>query len=424
MDPDDGPEEEGPFFAWLPPDDRLWRHPSEAPGEQPPGDGRDTDRPSSGRFAGSALVGSWAHRPLTRIWTVAVVAGIIGAAAASGVGMVSGAFAPRTTVVDSVIPTAPVETLASATASSVDWTTVDDAIAASVVDIDVTTASGPASGSGLLFQPGIGVTYVITNSSLVSGAQEITATLASGESYHARLVGADPISGLALISVPTTTVTFPDLGTVADLQLASPVLAVGARDSDGGSVFPGSVSAEDLRVDATGGAILQNLLAVSGPPPIPSSAAGGPLVDEQGRVVGVTISLDPTDSTDAGLLFAVPVDVATHVAQQLLAGKPVTHPWLGVTNAVDTSSSVARQFGLSGGVSVGQVWPGSPASGLGLGPNDIITSFNGQSVVSCGTLTQVLYSQTQPGLSVMISYLHKGKPVQTTVMVRNQPTGS
>ena len=115
-------------------------------------------------------------------------------------------------------------------------------------------------------------------------------------------------------------------------------------------MFPGSISAEDLQVDATGGTVIQNLIAVSGPPALPSTAAGGPLLDDRGHVVGITLSVDPTDATDAGLLFAVPVDVAEHVAQQLLAHKPVTHPWLGVTNASRTRpSAVAHQFGLAGG---------------------------------------------------------------------------
>jgi S1-C subfamily serine protease len=421
VEPDDGSEEEGPFFAWLPPDDRLWRHPSETLGDQP-GQAGDAGGSGSGRGGpASGFLSTFSHGPLTRIWTVAVLAGIIGAAAASGLGMVSGVFAARTTVVDPVVPTAPVETVASATVSSVDWTDVDDTIAASIVDIDVTSVSGSASGSGVLFEPGDGVTYVFTDSSLVTGAYKISTTFASGEQYPARVVGNDPISGLALIAVPTAGRDFPQLGSVADLQLASPVLAVGARMSGGGSVFTGAVSAEDLQVNATGGSVIQNLIAVSGPPAMPSTAAGGPLLDEQGHVVGITVSLDPTDATDAGLVLAVPVDVAEHVAQQWLAHKALTHPWLGVTGVVDTSPSVAQQFGLSGGASVGQVWPGSPASRLGLNSNDIITSFDGQQVVSCGALTQLLFSQTTPGRPVTITYLHKGKPVQATVMVRDQP---
>jgi putative serine protease PepD len=424
VESDDGPEEEGPYFAWLPPDDRLWRHPSEVPAA--PSAGGGPERPIAGStslVAPSSQATGWARSPVTRIWAVALVAGLIGAAAASGVGMLSGAFEQQTTVVRSVMPTAPTDTLASSTASGVDWTTVDDAVAPSVVNIAVSSASGPASGSGILFEQGNGEAYIITDSSLVAGADGIEVTFVSGDQYQAHLVGSDPLTGLALVAIPSWTQSFPQLGSVADLQLAEPVLAVGARASGDASVFPGSVSAEDREVDVSGGSTMQNLIAVSGPPAMASSAAGGPLVDQQGRVVGITVDLDPTDSTDQSLIFAVPVDIAMHVSQELLAGLAVTHPWLGVTNTYDMTSADARQFDLSGGAQIGQVWPGSPASRLGLDPSDVITSFNGSPVTSSGTLTQLLYSQVQPGHWASISYLHKGRSVQTMVYISSQPDG-
>src|SRR5439155_17079435 len=131
--------------------------------------------------------------------------------------------------------------------------------------------------------------------------------------------------------------------------------------------FQGSVTAEDRAVDVTGGTTMQGLIGVSGPP-LPSGAAGGPLVDDQGRVVGVTLNLSPVNAADQDLTYAVPVDVAMHVVQQMLAGNALTHPWLGVTSASDITTAVAAQYGLPGGAQVEQVAPGSPASQLGLTP--------------------------------------------------------
>ena len=142
-------------------------------------------------------------------------------------------------------------------------------------------------------------------------------------------------------------------------------------------MFSGSVTAEDREVDVTGGSTMENLIAVSGSSPLPEHRGGGPLVDQYGRVVGITVSLDPTNNSDQGLLFAVPVDVAVHVTQQLLAGARVTHPWLGMVNADDITSAVADQYSVSGAAQVGQVSPGSPAGRMGLRPDDIITSLNG-----------------------------------------------
>jgi S1-C subfamily serine protease len=300
---------------------------------------------------------------------------------------------------------------------------VDDAIAPSVVEIQVTTASGPATGSGVVFEPGSGETYIVTDSALVSGATAIQVSFVAGQQYHGQVVGADPLSGLAIVAVaaPTWEASFPPLGTVATLRLANPVLALGARANAPASVFSGSIAAEDREVDLTGGSTMENVIAVSGSSPLPNTAAGGPLIDQQGEVVGITLSLNPTNSTDQSLLFAVPVDVAVHVAQQLLARTSVTHPWLGVTNADDVTSVDANQYGFSGGAEVGQVVPGSPAARAGLRPSDIITSINSRPVTSSGTLTQIVISLGQPGHPLTIRYLHKGKPVQATVEVVNQP---
>jgi putative serine protease PepD len=349
-----------------------------------------------------------------------VVAGVIGAVAASGIGMMTGAFQRQTTVVHSVIGGGPAETLTSDAAPAANWTSVDDAIAPSVVDIDVSTPSGPTSGSGFLFAPGNRASYVITDSSLVTNQTGIRVTFDGGDQYHGHLVGQDPISGVALIAVPTEENNFPQLGTVASLQFANQLLAVGARTASG-SVFQDSVTAEDRSVDVTGGITMQSLIGLSGPP-LPPSAAGGPLVDDLGRVVGMTLNLSPVNSADQALTFAVPVDVAMHVAQQMLNGDALTHPWLGVTSSSDITTGVASQYGVPGGAQVEQVSPGSPASRLGLSPSDIITAFDNQPVISSGSLTQLL-SQAQPGRPVMISYLHQGKSVHSSVFVWNQPGG-
>jgi S1-C subfamily serine protease len=328
VDPDDGMEEEGPYLAWVPPDDRLWRHPSEGPAQEGPNATQADDHGGAGKGGPPSGQSGWAQHPVTRIWMVAIVAGLVGAVVASGVGLITGAFEARTTVVRSVVPTAPTVTLASATSNSVNWTAVDDAIAPSVVEIQVTTASGPATGSGVVFEPGSGETYIVTDSALVSGATGIQVSFVAGQQYHGQVVGTDPLSGLAIVAVaaPTWEQSFPPLGTVATLRLANPVLALGARANAPASIFSGSIAAEDREVELTGGSTMENVIAVSGSSPLPNTAAGGPLIDQQGEVVGITLSLNPTNSTDQGLLFAVPVDVAVHVAQQLLARTSVTHP--------------------------------------------------------------------------------------------------
>ena len=421
MEPDDGLDEDGPFMPLLPPDDRLWRHPSEmhvAAEMRGGGAGKYLPPPSSTGL-GAEPSG------MRRIWAVALVAGVVGALTASGLGIVTGVFEQNTTVIRSVTAQAPELTLASDRAgaiTSTDWTAVDDALAPSVVAVSVDSPSGPATGSGLLLLQGSSNSYIVTDSSIVSGGGQIVVSYLSGQIANGRLVGSDPLSGIALVSVPNRQGPFPSLGSVSDLRVANPVLAIGARTSSGGSVFAGSVTAEDREVDVAGGLSMQNMIAATASQ-VPDSLGGGPMVDGQGKVVGITVALDPTNTTDQGLVFAVPIDVAERVAQEMLDGTRVDHPWLGVSDTADLSSAVARGMGLSGGAQVGQVFPGSPASRIGLSANDIITAFNGVPVTSTGALTRLI-AQCVPGKQIPISYIHMGLARSATVAVSSQPDGS
>ena len=445
VEPDDGMEEEGPSTPLLPPDDRLWRHPSEvhltgdarrggagnlgsapSPGTASGRSSGSGSGPTSGSASGPGSGGLALDRLAGhRVWAVALVAGVVGALAASGIGMVTGIFEQQTTVVRSVTAQGPEPTLASDSAAgsgSTNWPAIDDTLAPSVVAVNVSSASGPEVGSGVLFMQGSSNSYIVTDSSLFDGGGSIMVSYLSGETDRAHLLGSDPTSGIALLSVPNRQGPFPVLGSVADLRVANQVLAIGARTSAGGSVFEGSVTAEDREVDVAGGLAMENMIAATASQ-VPDSLGGGPLIDGQGRVVGITVSLDPTNSMDQGLVFAVPVDVAERIAQAMLNGSSIEHPWIGISDAADLSSSVATQLGISGGAQVGQVLSGSPASRVGLASNDIITSFNGIPVTSTGTLTRLL-SQCTPGKQAPISYLRGGLARTAVLTVSNQPNGN
>ena len=119
-------------------------------------------------------------------------------------------------------------------------------------------------------------------------------------------------------------------------------------------------------------------------------------MDQAGQVVGITVGLDPADPTDQDLIFAVPIDEAVNVTEEILGGQQLTHPWLGISNTVDLTPTVAQELGLPGGARPQSVAPNSPASRIGLTPRDIITSFDGHQVTSAGALTRCLPSAS-PG---------------------------
>jgi putative serine protease PepD len=399
---DDGPEEEGPFSQWVSPDDRLWRHPSEFRLSTPPGGVATLEHPSP-----------------VRTWTVAVVAGLVGALLASGVTMASGGLGHRTTVLQQAVTrVASPDTLAVASQSTVadpNWSVVDNRIEAYVVAI---TNSDGSSGSGVVYADGSGSSqrsFILTTDDLVGGSIQVTFN--DGETQAAHLVGSDPKSGLALLSVTGTNRPLPVFGSVADLQVAEQLLAVSGSDEGDPPLASLTVQSVDDAVAASDDETMVGMLAVTGSA---TTDEGGALVDATGQVVGITTSMTAIDPAQENTSYAIPIDVARHVAGQLLAGRPATHPYIGVGNTVDLSSLIAQQLGVAGGARLGTVASGSPAAAAGLSQEDVITALDGRPVPSAGTLISVIAS-SQPGTSMTVSYLHQGKPATATVRVTEQP---
>lgn len=414
-------DEDGPFYAWLPPEDRLWRHPSEA------APGADGGRPGGSRGSqGRRLPTPAAGWRAT--WAVAAVAGLVGACAATGVGLASGIWPRDTTVVRSVQPSTSAVTLAAVGPEPTNWTAVDGSVAASVVTVSVDGSAGPQVGSGLVFlQSGTGLTYVVTDRSLFARDRAmgyigtIDVSFLSGTTSRARLVGDDPLSGLVVLSIPAAPEAVPAaLGTVTDLREAEQVLAVGSRRAP--SVSNGVISSEDRTVPLADGSDLDSLLAVS-MPPLSSTAAGGPLLNQFGQVVGITLNVEAVDQVDQQFTYAVPIDEVSRVATDLIDGSPVTHPWIGVSDAEDLPSVMAHQLGLDGGVQVGLVASGSPAAAAGLRADDIVTSLDGRPVATTGALMARIAAAT-PGRAVAITYVHRGRTVATSVRVADEPGDS
>jgi putative serine protease PepD len=401
---DDGQEEEGPLFAWLPPEDRLWRHPSEVGGAGPP------RAPSHRSSTGS------------RIWAVALVAGVVGALLASGVGMWSGSWERRTVVEPVATPTPDTVALAVSTPAGDgvgDWPTIANALAPSIVAVQVDGSGGQEAASGVLYAASRDRSYVITAADVVGGGDRITVAFDSGDTAGAHLVGTDPTTGIALLWVPGAHRTFPMFGSVAGVQVADSVLAIGARTADATTIAPGAISGLDQRLAGEGGLTLYGMLAVSDIT-IPEAADGGALVDGAGAVVGIDTDLTSVDPNEQGVAYAVPVDMAEHVAQALLEGRTPSHPWLGIENAADISTATARELGIAGGAQVGTVANGSPAATDGLAPNDVVTAFDGEPVTSSGALVMLL-SQCQPRQRTTITFLDHGRERTEPITVTEQP---
>ena len=421
----DGPDEDGPFYAWLPPEDRLWRHPSErvegAPGASGPP--RVDEGELSRRWAGilpKALARS--------TWAVALIAGLVGASAATGIGVASGLWPHDTTVVRSLTPSTPTVSLAAVGPGVPDWASIDDSVAGSVVTVSVNGAGvGPEVGSGLVFlQSTAGVAYIATDRSLFARGQAagymgpIEVTFPSGNTTRGTLIGEDPLSGLAVVRIsgPAAAGATPaNLGSIASLHEADAVLAVGSRTT---SLSPGLISGEDRTVALSDGTDIDGLLAVS-MPSLAVTAMGGPLVDQFGQVIGLTVGVEPIDEADTHLTFALPIDEVSRIASEFINGSRPTHPWLGVTNAEDVPSAMAQKLGLVvGGVQAVSVAAQGPAGLAGLRANDVVTAFDGKAVASAGALMAQVDSCI-PGHAVPMTYIQDGRTVSTMVKVGDEP---
>ncbi len=375
MEAEEGRDDDGPLFAWLPPEDRLWRHPSEV---------------GSHGATRSAL--AWRRNRGARLWSVAVVSGVLGAVLASGVGLATGLLVQRPVRIPYPVPSAGTSVATTvAQQASYTWPAVANAVAPSLVGI---RANGQ-NGSGIVYTATHGESYIVTAADVVSGTRTVRVVWDDGVGEIGHVVGTDPVSGIALVAAAGAGHPPAVFGSAANLQIASDVLAVAARSTGPVSVAPGNLSGLDAELQSPGGYTLQGMMAVGGLT-VPSAADGGALVDQYGEVVGVVTDLTSVNSSMQGMGFAVPIDTAEHVAAQLLAGKVPTHPWIGVQNATDVSSLTASQLGIAGGAEVGSVAPGSPAARAGLRAGDIVTAFDGRQVSSAGALISLLASCRTP----------------------------
>jgi putative serine protease PepD len=280
-------------------------------------------------------------------------------------------------------------------------------VSQSVVQIFASSATESGSGSGIVLDTD---GNILTNNHVVAVAansRKLVASFPDGESAKATIVGRDPLTDLAVIRVRDVKRLDPaTLGTSADLQVGQPVMAVGSPFGLDQTVTSGIVSALNRPVttqseDSTSSTVFP---AIQTDAAINPGNSGGPLVDMSGRVIGVNSAIQ-TATSDAssggqggsiGLGFAIPVDEAKNIAEQLLKGQTPAHARLGVevTTAQDEN-------GVADGARVARIDGGSAAAKAGLRVGDVITSLNGQAVHEADSLV-ALVRLHQPGEAVKL----------------------
>lgn len=399
MPTDDDADDDGAGFGPpLPPDDRLWRHPSELTAWGPGA--------PAGPVGPTLATG---ERPA--VWPIAVLAGLMGAVLCGGVLAVTGSLTPEAgrPVVEKVALTPIVSTPSLPGPEGI--AAVADRLGPAVVHLVITADDGTTPASGVIIRDD---GLLFTSAHEVVGAQSITVELADGRRLDGRLVGADLPTDVAVVSIDAEDLDVAVMGTAADLELGAPTLALGWPTGGGElAVTTGVVSALDRRLDVDGQS-LHGLIQTDAP--IESAWSGGPLVDANGAVIGITTDLA---GGRAGFGFATPIDLVRRVATQLIESGRVAHGWLGIEGA-DLPMAEAERMGLSGGAMVRQVAAGSPAERSGLRPADVITEVGDRPVASSSALV-VAMRHHQPGDEVVVGYWRDGRHAEMTVTIDEHP---
>jgi serine protease Do len=274
-------------------------------------------------------------------------------------------------------------------------------------------------GSGLiLWADG----YVLTNRHVVRDAQEVIVKLSDRRQFNAKLVGTDERSDLALLKIDATGLPAVKIGDVTKLRVGEWVLAIGSPFGFDYSVTAGIVSAKGRALPNENYVpFLQTDVAIN------PGNSGGPLFNVQGEVVGVNSQIFSQTGGYMGVSFAIPIDVAAKVAQQLKDYGEVRRGWLGVV-VQEVTRDLAKSFGLErpGGALVAQVVPGGPGEQAGLRVGDVILEFEGQELPLSSALPPMV-GATDPGTTVELKVLREGKAVKMKVVVgtlqADEPSG-
>ena len=396
VDPED---ERSSFGSPPPPDDRLWRHPSEMAASPPSGPvlsrpvGPLPPEPRPRRptwvVAGASALGA----SLVSTGLVLILVGLRGGDHAAPVAVERQLARPRWTVASSPIAD------------------IAERARGAIVALRVRAGDQEEAGSGVIFRTD---GHALTSAHLVHGATSLRALLATGREVAATLVGSDPDTDIAVVKLDGGPFPVATLGSAMDLHVGQTAVAIGS------SVTVGVISALHREVRPVGDEpTLLDMIQTDAR--ISPGSSGGALLDGDGAVIGITSAVG-TDDPGGSPGFATAIDTARSVADELIRTGRVVHPWLGI-EGTDVHGSLAAELDVDGGAMVGQVKEGSPAQSGGLAPRDVIVGVNGRAVDSMGELVMALRA-LGPGATANLEVVREGRRRSATVVLAERPASS
>ena len=270
-------------------------------------------------------------------------------------------------------------------------------------------------GSGVIINPD---GYILTNNHVVDGAAEVTVSLADKREFKARIVGTDAKTDIAVLKISETRLPVVPLGDSSTVQVGDLVLAIGNPFGLGQTVTMGIVSAKgrgNLGIEDYED-FIQTDAAIN------PGNSGGALVDSQGYLIGInTAILSNGSEGNQGVGFAVPIDLARHVMDQILKTGKVVRGYIGVS-IQELTPALAKSLNLTqtSGALVSDVVPDGPAAKSGIERGDVVTALNGDAVTSSRDL-RLRISQMAPGTTVRLKLNRNGAERDITVTLGQLP---
>ena len=280
---------------------------------------------------------------------------------------------------------------------------------------------GTATGSGFVIDND---GHILTNNHVVAGSDNVTVRVGGedGQTFDAKVVGTDPSTDVAVLEVDSGSDQLQplELGSSSGVQVGDPVVAIGNPFGLDRTATAGIVSAVQRQISAPNGFTIEN--AIQTDAPINPGNSGGPLLDAEGKVIGINSQIESGGQSEGnvGIGFAVPIDTAQEIAQQLIANGSVEHAFMGISGG-DLTPDIADVLNLdaNSGALVQSVVPGSPADKAGIQAGDATMTVAGQRIRAGGDVITAVDGNPVSGMDDVIAAVdakHPGDSLQLTLL--------
>ncbi|TYR81289.1 serine protease [Priestia megaterium] len=334
---------------------------------------------------------------------------------------------------------APAATTVSTNVSQGDLVSVVDKVSPAVVGVNNiqqrtnpfsgdTQSAESGTGSGVIFKKENNKAYIVTNNHVIEGASQVEVTLSNGKKEAAKIVGADPLTDLAVLEMAGKNVeAVAEFGDSKTLVAGEPVLAIGnpLGEQFSRTVTQGIISGTERTVPITTSAGEWNLDVIQTDAAINPGNSGGALINAAGQVIGIN-SLKISEDGVEGIGFAIPTADVQPIIEKLMTDGKVNRPYMGIglQDVAELPSYVKNELGLTDdttdGIVVTTVEPFSAAADAGLQSKDVITGVDGKEVQTSSDLRKYLYTKREVGDKITMDVYRNGKKMSVKLTLLAQ----